>query len=80
MSLKDLANAVNAVLPPRLGDDVRKNVKSAVRAGFENMELVSREELEVQQQVLAKTRQKLEQLEIRVNELEAALAERKSKD
>ena len=70
MSLKDIAGAVNAVLPARLGDDVRKNVRAAVRSTFENMELVSREELEVQQQVLLKTRQKLEQLEKRVTELE----------
>ncbi len=71
--LKDLAGAVSAVLPERLGEDVRKNVRAAVRATFENMELVSREELEVQQQVLLRTREKLEALEARVAELECNL-------
>ncbi len=71
--LKDLAGAVSAVLPERLGEDVRKNVRAAVRAAFEDMELVSREELEVQQQVLLRTREKLEALEARVAELECNL-------
>ncbi len=70
MSLKDLASAVSAALPERLGEDVRRNVRAAVRAGFENMELVSREELEVQRQVLARTRERIEALEARVAELE----------
>lgn len=70
MSLKDLAGAVSAALPERLGEDVRRNVRAAVRAGFENMELVSREELEVQRQVLARTRERIEALEARVAELE----------
>lgn len=74
MILKDLASAVTAVLPERLGDDVRRNVHAAVRAGFENMELVSREELEVQRQVLLRTRSKVEALEARVAELERRLA------
>jgi ubiquinone biosynthesis accessory factor UbiK len=73
MSIKDLASAVNAVLPQQLGEDLRKNVRSVVRSGFENMELVSREELEVQEQVLLKTRKKLEQLQEHVVLLEARL-------
>jgi len=71
MSFKQFSGAVNSLLPPKLGDDVRKNIKAAVRATLENMELVTREELEVQEQVLLKTRQKLESLENRVAELEA---------
>ncbi len=74
MILKDLASAVTAVLPERLGEDVRRNVHAAVRAGFENMELVSREELDVQRQVLQRTRSKVEALESRVAELERRLA------
>jgi BMFP domain-containing protein YqiC len=73
MILKDLAGAVNAVLPERLSEDVRRNVRAAVRSAFENMDLVSREELEVQRQVLLRTREKLEMLEKRVAELEGLL-------
>jgi len=68
--LKDLAGAVNAMLPERMGEDVRRNVRAAVRAALEDMDLVSREELEVQRQVLLRTRRKLEALEARVAELE----------
>ncbi len=70
MLLKDLAGAVNAMLPERMGEDVRRNVRAAVRAALEDMDLVSREELEVQRQVLLRTRRKLEALEARVAELE----------
>ncbi|KAA3634578.1 MAG: hypothetical protein DWQ08_00345 [Proteobacteria bacterium] len=68
--LKDLAGAVSSALPSRFSEDIRKNVRAAVRAAIENMELVSREEFEVQQQVLSRTRQKVEALETRVAELE----------
>lgn len=70
MLLKDLAGAVNAMLPERMGEDVRRNVRAAVRAALEDMDLVSREELEIQRQVLLRTRRKLEALEARVAELE----------
>ena len=70
MLLKDLAGAVNAMLPERMGEDVRRNVRAAVRAALEDMDLVSREELEVQRQALLRTRRKLEALEARVAELE----------
>jgi BMFP domain-containing protein YqiC len=72
--LKDLAGAVNAALPERLGEDVRKNVRAVVRSTLENMEIVSREEFEVQRRVLERTREKLEALEARVAELERRAA------
>lgn len=73
MSIKDIAGAVGSILPEKMGEDMRTNVKAMVRSTFENMELVSREELEVQEQVLRRTREKLELLEQRVAELEARL-------
>jgi BMFP domain-containing protein YqiC len=42
--------------------------------GFSKLDLVTREEFDIQAQVLAKTRARLEALEIRVAELEARLA------
>ena len=73
MIFKDLANAVNAMLPERMSEDVRRNVRAAVRSAFENMDLVTRDELEVQQQVLLRTREKVASLEKRVAELERLL-------
>ncbi|MGI9272491.1 MAG: accessory factor UbiK family protein [Woeseiaceae bacterium] len=50
--------------------DLEKNFRSVLQSGIGKLELVTREEFEVQEAVLAKTRQKLEALEARLNELE----------
>lgn len=68
--LDRLLEAIGRALPENLSDDVRRNVKATVRAACENMDLVTREELEVQQAVLLRTREKVEQLEKQVLELE----------
>jgi ubiquinone biosynthesis accessory factor UbiK len=51
--------------------DVEKNTRAMMGNLFTKMDLVTREEFDVQQQVLARTREKLEALERRVAELEA---------
>lgn len=53
--------------------DIERNVKSMLTQGFSRLDLVTREEFDIQAQVLAKTRAKLEELEARVAELEAQL-------
>lgn len=53
--------------------DVEKNVRAALSSGFAKMELVTREEFDVQAAVLARTRAKVDALEKQVAELEAAL-------
>lgn len=50
--------------------DLEKNVKAALHATFSRMDLVTREELEVQEELLRRTRSLLEELETRVDELE----------
>jgi len=69
---EQVATAINAVLPGEVAEDVRKNVRSALRAACDRLDLVTREELEVQEAVLARTRAKLEKLEAQVRELEQA--------
>lgn len=54
--------------------DLEKNFRAVLNSAFTRMDLVTREELEVQEKVLARTREKIETLESRVKELEAALA------
>jgi len=54
-----------------LQQDIEKNVRAVVSSGFEKLDLVSREEFEVQTAVLARTREKLEALEKQVAALEA---------
>ncbi|HEX7644088.1 MAG TPA: accessory factor UbiK family protein [Burkholderiaceae bacterium] len=53
--------------------DIEKNVKAMLTQGLSKLDLVTREEFDIQMQVLAKTREKLEALEARVAELEAQL-------
>jgi len=55
--------------------DLEKNFRSAVTAGFAKMDLVTREEFDIQSELLARTRVLLEELEKKVTELEAALTE-----
>lgn len=63
-------------LPPGadvLKEDLENNLKAALHSAFDKLDLVSREEFEVQAQVLARSRAKLEQLEKTVAELERSL-------
>lgn len=53
-----------------LQDDLQRNLRSAIEAAFGHLNLVTREEFEVQQAVLQRTREKLHALEQRVAELE----------
>lgn len=69
-SQKNLRDAILSLLPPTLADDLRASVDSAIQHQFERMNLVSREEFEIQRKVLAKTRTRLEALEKIVTELE----------
>ena len=74
--LDDLARRIQASLPPGLDDvreDVTRNVRAVVAAGIARMDLVEREEFDVQSAVLARTREKLEVLEARVRQLEERL-------
>ena len=55
-----------------LQDDLKQNIRSSVEAGLSHLNLVTREEFDVQAKVLARTRAKLEALEKQVAELESA--------
>lgn len=50
-------------------DDLRQKIKIVIQSSLTRLDLVSREEFDVQTQVLAKTREKLELLEKQVQEL-----------
>lgn len=71
--LEQLARQVQESLPKGirdLGDDVEKKIRQVLQNQFSRMDLVSREEFDVQTQVLLRTREKLSQLELRLNALE----------
>lgn len=50
--------------------DIEKNLRAMLTATFARLDLVTREEFDVQSEVLARTREKLAQLEARLAELE----------
>lgn len=71
--IDELAKRLSAALPPGvnvLKEDVQSNMRSVLHSAFSKMDLVTREEFEVQTQVLARTRAKLEELEKKIAELE----------
>ncbi len=69
----DLQAKLNQALESLPVKYFEKNAKAMLNQGFSKLDLVTREEFEVQCEVLAKTRAKLELLEARVAELEAQL-------
>lgn len=75
--LDQVSEAVAAVLPADVSQDVRQNIKARVRGVCESMSLVTREELEVQEAVMQRTREKVEKLEAQVRELEQLLQSRR---
>ncbi len=72
----DLAKRFAEAVPPSFRQfqaEMEKNVHATLQAAFAKLELVTREEFDVQQAVLARTRAKLEVLEKQVTELEAKI-------
>jgi BMFP domain-containing protein YqiC len=67
----DLQAKISHAIENSPAKDLEKNAKALLNQGFSKLDLVTREEFEVQTQVLAKTRAKLEALEARLAELEA---------
>lgn len=71
--INDMQNKIHQVLENSPAKDIEKNLKAMISQGFAKLDLVTREEFDVQTQVLANTRAKLEALEAQVAELEARL-------
>jgi len=71
--LDTLLNDVRRVLPSGLPPELEKNLRAALRAGLNKLDLVTREEFDVQSAVLARTRARLEGLEQQVAVLEKLL-------
>ncbi|MFQ6006109.1 MAG: accessory factor UbiK family protein [Woeseia sp.] len=81
-SIDELARRLADAVPQSLRsvkDDLEKNFRSVLRSGLGKLDLVTREEFEVQEAVLARTREKLEALEERLKSMEAAKAKKKKK-
>ncbi|HEY9102365.1 accessory factor UbiK family protein [Chitinimonas sp.] len=67
----EVSGKLSEALAAGPGRDIEKNVRAVLSAAFAKLDLVTREEFEVQQAVLARTRETLTQLEARIAALEA---------
>lgn len=67
---EEISGKLGQVLADSPAKDVEKNLRAVLQSVFSKLDLVTREEFDVQQAVLLKTREKLEALEARVAEME----------
>lgn len=75
-SIDDIAQRLAALVPPGLAqarEDLVSNFRSVLQAGLRQLDLVTREEFDVQRCVLLRTREKIEELEQQVLALERHL-------
>ena len=81
--IDDLARRLSNLVPPGLRegrDELQQNFRSVLQSGLATLDLVTREEFEVQRAVLLRTREKLEALERTVAALEAGAPARRAGD
>ena len=72
--LDDLARRLSALVPPGVREgreELQQNFKAVLQSGLAKLDLVTREEFDVQRAVLMRTREKLEELQRAVAELES---------
>ncbi len=75
-SLEDLVRKLSEAVPEGLRSmrkDLQENFRSVLQTGLGKLDLVTREQFEVQEAVLARTREKLETLEKRLKDYEEKL-------
>ncbi len=76
--IDELARRLSGLVPPglrgdashELREELQENFKAVLQSGLAKLDLVTREEFEVQRAVLLRTREKLEALEAQVRQLE----------
>ncbi len=78
-TIDDISRRVDELIASTPIEDVQKNLRALLSAWFARIDLVTREEFDVQQAVLRRTREKLSQMEARVAELERMLGDHNEK-
>ena len=69
--LNEISNKIREIVKDSPLPDIEKNIDALLKGMFTKMELVTREEFDVQTEVLKRTHQKLEELEKKLSEIEA---------
>jgi len=75
-NIDELARRIAGLMPEsatRFQEEIEKNLKAGLKGVLQKMDLVTREEYDVQTAILERSREKLAQLEQRVAELEAKI-------
>lgn len=75
--IEQIAKQIHESMPQAvkdLGSDVEQKVRQVIQGQLNKLDVVSREEFDVQTQVLLRTREKLTQLEQKLSELEDKIA------
>lgn len=78
-SFDEIARKVNEVIPDDLKNakqDLEKNVRVAAQGVLKRLDLVTREEFDVQAEMLAKSQLRVKELELRIQELERKILQR----
>lgn len=73
--IDEIGGKLNDVIAQSPARDLEKNLRAMLSGMFSRLDLVTREEFDVQSEVLLRTREKLSQLEARLAELERAVRE-----
>jgi BMFP domain-containing protein YqiC len=76
--LDDLSRKIRELAASGPAADANRNVRALLQGAFTKLELVNREEFDVQSEVLRRTREKLAALEAKVEELEGLLQQKEN--
>ena len=77
--LDEMATRMSSLLAATPAAEIDRNMRALLAGMFAKLDLVTREEFDIQREVLTRSREKLTQLEARIAELEARLASTASK-
>jgi ubiquinone biosynthesis accessory factor UbiK len=76
--INEISNKIREIINQSPAGDLEKNINALLKGAFTKMELISREEFDVQTEVLRNTREKLEKLEKQLADLEAQISASKA--
>lgn len=68
--LDQLSQRINSLLPANGVPNLEKNVRALLESAFARLDLVTREEFDAQKEVLRRTREKVELLQLQISQLE----------
>lgn len=71
--IERIMQTAKAAMPEGLSQDVKENIRSAIQDVISELDVVSREELDIQKEVLSKTRVKVDEMEAIIAGLEKQL-------